>query len=44
MAKIDDYKNRMTAPIGGTRIDPKTGKPLPPKAAPAPVKKSVKRK
>ena len=25
---IDQYKNRMTAPIGAVRIDPKTGKPL----------------
>lgn len=43
MAKIDEYKDRMTAPIGGTRIDPKTRKPLPP-MKPVPVKKSVKRK
>ena len=43
MAKIDDYKDRMTAPIGGTRIDPKTRKPLPPLKA-QPAKKSVKRK
>jgi hypothetical protein len=25
---IDAYKNRMTAPIGAIRIDPKTGKPI----------------
>lgn len=32
MAKnnIDDYKNRMTSPIGAVRIDPKTGKPIKP--------------
>ncbi len=25
--KIDDYKNRLGAPIGGVLINPKTGKP-----------------
>ncbi len=25
---INDYKNRMDAPVGAVRIDPKTGKPL----------------
>ena len=25
---INDYKNRMNAPIGAVRIDPKTGKPI----------------
>ena len=29
MAKIDEFKNRMTAPIGAVPIDPKTGKRLP---------------
>ena len=28
MAKIGDFKNRMTSPVKVTRIDPKTGKPL----------------
>ena len=28
MANIDDYKDRMTAPIGAIRIDPVTGKPI----------------
>ena len=28
MAKIDEYKNRMTSPIGAKRIDPKTGKTI----------------
>lgn len=28
MAKIGDYKNRMTSPIKATRIDPKTKKPV----------------
>lgn len=41
MAKIDDYKNRMTAPIGAIRLDPKTGKPITTKTN---VKKSPKRK
>ena len=27
MAKIDDYKNRMTSPIGAVRVD-KNGKPI----------------
>lgn len=27
--KIDEYKNRMTAPIGAIRVNPKTGKPIP---------------
>ena len=26
---INDYKDRMTAPIGAVRINPKTGKPIP---------------
>ena len=25
---INDYKNRMNAPIGAVRIDPKTGKAI----------------
>ena len=25
---INDYKNRMTSPIGAVRIDPKTRKPI----------------
>ena len=41
MAKIDDYKDRMTAPVGITRLDPKTGKPITTKTT---VKKSPKRK
>lgn len=30
MAKsnIDDYKDRMTAPVGAVQIDPKTKKPI----------------
>ena len=28
---IDDYKDRMTSPIGARRIDPKTKKPIQPK-------------
>ena len=28
---IDDYKDRMNAPIGAIRINPKTGKPIKPK-------------
>ena len=28
---IDDYKDRMTSPIGAVRIDPKTGKAIKPK-------------
>lgn len=28
---INDYKNRMTAPIGAVQIDPKTGKVIKPK-------------
>ena len=43
MAKIEDYKNRMTAPIGAVRIDPKTRKPIPARPA-TETKKSVKRK
>lgn len=27
-ATINDYKNRMTSPIGAVRIDPKTRKPI----------------
>lgn len=34
---IDDYKDRMTAPIGAVRTDPKTRQPIKPK-------KTVKRK
>lgn len=41
MAKIDDYKDRMTAPVGITRIDPKTRKPIPNKQT---VKRTTKRK
>lgn len=41
MAKIDDYKDRMTAPIGARRLDPKTGKPITPKTS---VKRTPKRK
>ena len=29
---IDDYKNRLDSPIGAIRIDPKTNKPMKPKA------------
>lgn len=39
--KIDDYKDRMSAPVGVTRIDPKTKKPITPKKS---VKKTTKRK
>lgn len=28
MAKIDAYKDRMTAPVGAVKIDPKTKKPI----------------
>ena len=28
MAKIEDYKNRLTSPVKATRIDPKTKKPI----------------
>ena len=28
MAKISEYKDRMTAPIGAVRTNPKTGKPI----------------
>ena len=28
---IDAYKDRMTAPIGAVRLDPKTNKPIAPK-------------
>lgn len=41
MAKIDDYKDRMSAPIGAVRTDPKTRKPITTKTT---VKKSPKRK
>ena len=42
MATINEYKNRMTSPIGAVRVNPKNGKQLPPiKEAP---KKAVKRK
>ena len=42
MANINDYKNRMTAPVGVVRVNPKTGKPIAtPKSG---AKKSVKRK
>ena len=41
---INDYKNRMTAPIGVTRINPKTGKPLGNAAKKSGQKQSVKRK
>lgn len=27
-SNINDFKNRMTSPVVGVRIDPKTGKPL----------------
>lgn len=39
MAKIDEFKNRMTAPFGVKMIDPKTKKPV--KAA---AKKTTKKK
>ena len=41
MAKIDEYKDRMSAPIGVVRINPKTGKPIATKPT---VKKTTKRK
>lgn len=41
MAKIDDYKDRMTAPIGIVRTNPKTNKPITTKTS---VKKTPKRK
>ena len=28
MPKIDEYKNRLSSPIGAVRIDPKTKKPI----------------
>ena len=28
MAKIDEYKDRMTSPVGVVRTDPKTRKPI----------------
>ena len=28
MAKIDDYKDRMTSPVGAVRIDPETREPI----------------
>ena len=41
MAKIDEYKDRMTSPIGAVRIDPKTNKPITTKTT---VKRTPKRK
>lgn len=41
MAKnIDDYKDRMTSPVGMVRIDPKTKKPIKSKTT---VKKSKRK-
>lgn len=40
MAKIDDYKDRMSAPMGIKRIDPKTRKPIQAKKT---VKKSKRK-
>lgn len=31
--KIEDYKDRMTSPVGAVRIDPKTKKPIKQKPA-----------
>lgn len=28
MKKIDEYKDRMSAPVGAVRTDPKTRKPI----------------
>lgn len=39
---INDYKNRMTAPVGVTRLDPKTLKPI--KNTNSDKKPNVKRK
>lgn len=40
MANIDDYKDRMTSPIGIKRTDPKTKKPITTKKT---VKKSKRK-